>query len=59
MKKKKKTLFDYITTIMCVVWIVSVCAVDADSWIPVIICAVASLWLGVYALKTDKQEGDC
>ena len=59
MKKKRKSLFDYITTIMGVVWLVSVCAVDSESWIPLIIWAIATLWLGLYVFKKDKQGGDC
>jgi hypothetical protein len=59
MKKKRKSLFDYITAFMGVVWLVSACSVDSDSWLPTIICLIASLWLGMYVFKTDKQGGDC
>lgn len=59
MKKKRKSLFDCITAFMGVVWLVSACAVDTDSWLPTIICAISTLWLGLYVYKEDKQGGDC
>lgn len=58
-KKKKKSLFDHITAFMGVVWLVSVCFVDSESWLPFIICLITSLWLGMYVFKKDKQGGDC
>lgn len=59
MKKKRKSLFDRITAFMFVVWLVSACSVDSESWLPTIICAITSLWLGMYVFKKDKQGGDC
>lgn len=54
-----KKLIDGITAFMGLLWILSACAVDSDSWLPSIICLITSLWLGVYAYKTDKLGGDC
>jgi hypothetical protein len=59
MKKKRKSLSDHIAAFMGVVWLVSVCAVDCESWIPTIICAISTLWLGLYVYKKDKQGGVC
>jgi hypothetical protein len=59
MKKKRKSLFDYITAIMFVVWLVSACSAEEPSWLQIAVCAIATLWLGLYVFKTDKQGGDC
>jgi hypothetical protein len=37
---------------------VSACAVDSQSWMPTIICAIATLWLAVYVYIKNNQGGD-
>lgn len=59
MSKTKKSLYDRITAAIAVVWIVSACAVDSQSWMPTIICAIATLWLAVYVYIKNNQGGDC
>lgn len=57
MSKTKKSLYDRITAVIGFVWLVSACAVDSQSWMPTIICAIATLWLAVYVYRLNSKDG--
>lgn len=42
-----KTL-DKINAVVAFVWFISGSAVDSESWIPLIVCAICTLWLGLF-----------
>ena len=57
MRKKKKYLGDHITACAWVLWFVSGSAVDSESWIPLIVCGLSSLWLLLHAyVDSSRQE---
>lgn len=53
MRKKKRSLADRMTAGVWVLWFISGSAVDAESWIPLIVCGLSTLWLWVL---TDAEN---
>lgn len=45
-----------ITAIALVVWVLSVCCIDSDSWIPFITCGVSELWLLLMTIANMPRE---
>lgn len=56
MKKKKKYPADHITAGACVLLFISGSAVDSESWIPLIVCLLSSLWLLLYTLVHESRK---
>lgn len=45
MKKKARNI---INGVVALIWFISGSAVDSESWIPLIVCAICTLWLGLF-----------
>lgn len=46
MKKLGMKIFTVVNCVMGIVFIVSACAVDSESWGPAIVCAISAAYLG-------------
>ena len=44
-----------ITYIAIVVWLLSVCVIDSNSWIPYITCGVSSLWILLIVVANCRE----
>lgn len=56
MRKRKKYLGDHITACAWVLWFISGSAVDSESWIPLIVCFLSSLWLLLDAHVHESRQ---
>ena len=56
MRRKKKTPADYLTEAAGIIWLVSACAIDTESWIPFVACLLSTLWLGLYVHVTNRRK---
>jgi len=59
MKRKniKNTILKATARIMGILFLVSACALDSDSWIPHIVCMVSLLWLALFAYANGQWGG--
>lgn len=59
MKKKniKNKILKATAWIMGILFLVSACALDSDSWIPHIVCMVSLLWLALFAYANGQWGG--
>lgn len=53
LRKIKNALLRIITLLAALIFIMSVCAIDTDSWWPLIITAVSLAWLGLFYYVND------
>ena len=44
-----------ITAVMAMLFLVSACALDSESCIPCVCCAVTVAWLALMAIKADRR----
>lgn len=57
MKKKARNI---INGVVALIWFISGSAVDSESWIPLIVYAICTLWLGLFLNDGTKHKGgDC
>lgn len=56
MKRKKKYPADHITACAWVLWFISGSAVDSESWIPLIVCGLSTLWLLLYTHVHESRQ---
>lgn len=50
----KKKIMNKLNAVAFIVWFLSGSAIDCESWLPLGVCAVATIWL---ALFLDFSEG--
>jgi len=57
MKKKRRSIKNIILkTVMAVdgfIWLMSVCALDSESWIPLMVCVVTGCILALFCIAND------
>ncbi len=53
---KRKTI-KKLNALAFIVWILSGSSVDSESWIPLIVCAIATIWLGLFLDDGKKRKG--
>ena len=56
MKKRRKSFFERITAAAGLVWLVSVSAINTESWIPYTACLLSTLWLGLYVYALNRRK---
>ena len=56
MRKRKKSLFERMTPGVAFVWFISGSAIDTESWIPFVVCALSTLWLGLYVHVQNVKQ---
>ena len=57
MKKKARNT---INAVVAFIWFISASAIDSESWIPMAVCAIATIWLFLFLdFGTEPEEGDC
>lgn len=52
----KRKIVNKLNALAFIVWILSGSSVDSESWIPLIVCAIATIWLGLF-LKVPEGGG--
>lgn len=55
-RRVKKYILNSITAFMGVLFWLSICALDSESWIPVISALVAVGWMCLFALANDGKK---
>lgn len=59
MKKKRSIKNIILKTVMAVdgfIWLMSVCALDSESWIPLIVCIASGCILALFAIANGWCE---
>lgn len=56
-RRIKNAILKTITAIAGLVFILSACALDSDSWLPFIALCISALWLSVFAYANGWLEG--
>ncbi len=62
-RKIRNYILKTFTLIMGIVFMLSICSLDSDSWIPFVAIAISGGWLWLYAwangyVYNDDEEGD-
>lgn len=50
----KNKILKAIAYIVGTLWIISACAIDSESWIPTIVCAVCTAYLALFSYANDR-----
>lgn len=59
MRCLKNTILKILAWINFLSLLIFGCALDSDSWIPLIICFINIAWLGLFGYANDWFEGWC
>lgn len=52
----KNKVLKAIAYIVGTLWIISACAIDSESWIPTIVCAVCTAYLALFSYANNWFE---
>ncbi len=56
-KNTKNIILKAVAWIMGILFLVSACALDSESWIPHIVCFVSLIWLALFAYANGQWGG--
>lgn len=53
----KNRILKTVTWVAVIVGLYSACAVDSQSWVPVIVCVACLSWIGIFTYANNFFEG--
>ena len=53
-KKMKNKILKTINFIVAIIFLLSICLLDSDTWIPCIVCFVCEIWFAIFVFANKE-----